>query len=84
MTRTSPHAQHPRKNYDWVTKPLPSNYVVPFGRFKGMMLQHILEVEPQYILWLKYTGGMQIPTDMLNAAEELLRVDSYEMFTHEM
>lgn len=50
--------------------PITINYVMPFGKHKGLSLKSLLDVDPGYIVWLKETDVLNIPDEIYNQATE--------------
>lgn len=51
--------------------------ILTFGKYKYCTVQHILRVEPSYILWLDEKEIVQFPVEIITLAEDKLADMSY-------
>jgi hypothetical protein len=48
--------------------PVTVNYIMPFGKHKGLSLKTLLDIDPGYIVWLKDENVLNIPVEIYNKA----------------
>lgn len=48
--------------------------VLLFGKYKYCTIQHVLQVDPSYILWLEFERVVKLPKEILFDAED--RIDA--------
>jgi isopentenyldiphosphate isomerase len=46
------------------------DHIITFGKYKGMSLGQILELEYSYILWLNVNNVLKLDSDLVHAARE--------------
>lgn len=48
--------------------PVTINYIMPFGKHKGLSLKTLLDIDPGYVVWLKDKDVLNIPVEIYNQA----------------
>lgn len=46
-------------------------FLMPYGKYKGKQFKEILELDPSYILWLVENTDIDVPSEIVNEANEL-------------
>lgn len=46
------------------------NFVMPFGRFKGISIDDVMYSDPKYLLWLHDNTDFELHADLYDEVEE--------------
>ena len=57
--------------------------ILLFGKYKHCTIQHVLRIEPSYILWLASEKIVQFPQDILDQADDNIQDEGYDDFKND-